>query len=199
MNRTPGKRVAHRRPAAGIDLLVPPKIPPLLLFLAFSEMALSGFGGVLPFAYRHLVERRRWLTPEDFTKLLAASQVMPGPTICNLSVMFGYRSAGVGGSAMALGGMIALPTAIVLGLGVAWPECGALPPVRRALTAMSAVVAGLILATATKMSRTIPRHAVPISLSVVAFLGVGLMRLPLLLVIACVGPIGIFLAWREHW
>jgi chromate transporter len=199
MNRTPRKRVAHRTPAAGIDPLVPPKIPPLLLFLAFSEMALSGFGGVLPFAYRHLVERRRWLTPEDFTKLLAASQVMPGPTVCNLSVMFGYRSAGVGGSAMALGGMIALPTAIVLGLGVAWHEFGALPPVRRALTGMSAVVAGLILATATKMFRTIPRHAVPISLSVVAFLGVGLLRLPLLLVIACVGPIGIFLAWREHW
>ena len=178
---------------------MPPKISPLTLFLAFSEMALSGFGGVLQFAYRHLVERRRWLTPEDFTKLLAASQVMPGPTICNLSVMFGYRSAGIGGSAMALGGMIALPTAIVLGLGVAWHEFGALPPVHRALTGMSAVVAGLVLATAMKMSRAVPRHAVPVSLSVVAFLGVGLMRFPLFAVIAFVGPIGILLAWREHW
>src|SRR4051812_49875400 len=73
-----GSRLAHRRPAGGIDSLVPPKIPPLLLFLAFSEMALSGFGGVLPFASRHLVERRRWLSPEDFTKLVAASQVGRG-------------------------------------------------------------------------------------------------------------------------
>ena len=92
------------------------------------------------------------MAPEDFAKLLAVSQVMPGPTICNLSVMFGYRAAGIGGSAAALGGMIALPMAIVLGLGVAWHEFGALPPWRRALTGMSAVVAGLILATAMKMS-----------------------------------------------
>jgi chromate transporter len=89
--------------------------------------------------------------------------------------------------------------AIVLGLGVAWHEFGALPPVRRALTGMSAVVAGLILATAMKMSRAVPRHVVPISLSVVAFVGVGLMRLPLLAVIVFAAPIGILLAWREHW
>jgi chromate transporter len=178
---------------------VPPTISPLALFLAFSEMALSGFGGVLPFAYRALVERRRWLSAEEFTKLLAVSQVMPGPTICNLSVMFGYRSAGIAGSAAALGGMIALPMAIVLGLGVAWHEFGALPPVRRALTGMSAVVAGLILATATKMARAVPRRAVPISISLVAFVGVGLVRLPLLAVIAVVGPIAVLLAWREHW
>jgi chromate transporter len=179
--------------------IVSSRISPLALFLAFSGMALSGFGGVLPFAYRSLVERRRWLTSEEFTKLLAVSQVMPGPTVCNLSVMFGYRTAGFGGSAMALGGLIVLPMAIVLGLGVAWHEFGALPPVRRALTGMSAVVAGLILATAMKMSRAVPRHVVPIALSLVSFVGVGLLRLPLLAVIVVVGPIGILLAWREHW
>jgi chromate transporter len=178
---------------------MPPTITPLALFLAFSEMSLSGFGGVLPFAYRTLVERRRWLTPEDFAKLLAFSQVMPGPTICNLSVMFGYRTAGIAGCAASLGGMVGLPIAIVLGLGLAWHEFGAVPAVRRALAGMSAVVAGLILATAMKMSTAVPRHAVPISLSIVAFVGVGLMRFPLLAVIACVAPIGILLAWREHW
>ena len=85
------------RPAA--PSVIRSAISPLALFLAFSEMALSGFGGVLPFAYRILVERRRWLNPEEFTKLLAVSQVMPGPTICNLSVMFGYRAAGIRGAA----------------------------------------------------------------------------------------------------
>ena len=178
---------------------MPPKISPFALFIAFSQMALSGFGGVLPFAYRALVERRRWLTPEAFAKLLAFSQVMPGPTICNLSVMFGYRAGGIAGSASALGGMIAAPMAIVLGLGVAWHEFGGLPPVRRALTGMSAVVAGLILATAMKMARAVPRHVLPVCLSVVAFVGVGLLRFPLIAVIACVAPVGILLAWREHW
>ena len=55
------------------------------------------------------------------------------------------------------------------------------------------------LATAMKMARAVPRHAVPVSLSLVAFVGVGLMRLPLLAVIVFVAPIGIVLAWREDW
>src|SRR5436309_15775697 len=99
-------------------------------------MALSGFGGVLPFAYRHLVERRRWLTPEDFTKLLAASQVMPGPTICNLSVMFGYRSAGIGGAAIGRGRMTAPPARPLRRLRRAARGLGGHPAVRRGLTGL---------------------------------------------------------------
>jgi len=178
---------------------VPMKIPPLQLFIAFSQMALSGFGGVLPFAYRALVERRRWLSAEEFPKLLALSQVMPGPTICNLSVMFGYRSAGLTGAAAALGGMIALPIAIVLALGIGYQQFGDLPPVRRALAGMSAVAAGLIVATAVKMARTVPRRVFPISLLMLAFVGVGLMRFPLIAVIVLVAPIAVLLAWRERW
>jgi chromate transporter len=178
---------------------VPTKISPLELFIAFSEMALSGFGGVLPFAYRAMVERRPWLSGEEFAKLLALSQVMPGPTICNLSVMFGYRSAGLPGAAAALGGMIALPVAIVLALGIGYQHFGELPPVRRALAGMSAVAAGLIVATAVKMARTVPRRVFPISLLMLAFVGVGLMRFPLIAVIVLVAPIGVLLAWRERW
>ncbi len=37
-------------------------IGPLEIFLAFSQLALSGFGGVLPWAHRTLVEKKGWLT-----------------------------------------------------------------------------------------------------------------------------------------
>ena len=50
------------------------------LFFAFNRLALQGFGGVLPVAQRELVERRRWLTKEQFVEMLAVSQVLPGPT-----------------------------------------------------------------------------------------------------------------------
>jgi chromate transporter len=198
--RTSPGRVAHRlSPWLHRTVAVPMKISPLQLFIAFSQMALSGFGGVLPFAYRALVERRRWLTAEEFPKLLALSQVMPGPTICNLSVMFGYRSAGLTGAAAALGGMIALPIAIVLALGIGYQQFGDLPPVRRALAGMSAAVAGLIVATAVKMARAMPWRIAPICLLALAFAGVGVMRFPLLAVIVFVAPVGILLAWRERW
>ena len=126
-------------------------IGPRRLFLAFSGLALSGFGGVLPFAYRALVEKRKWLDAREFASLLAIAQVMPGPTICNLSVMIGQRYAGFAGSCAALGGMVLGPSCIVVVLGIAWQHFGDLPAVRHGLAGMSAVAIGLILATAVKM------------------------------------------------
>jgi chromate transporter len=93
--------------------------------------------------------------------------------------------------------MIALPIAIVLGLGVAYQRFGEVPAVRRALVGMSAVAAGLILATAIKMARAVPRRVLPILLAVLAFAGVGLVRFPLIAVIAVLGPVAIFVAWKE--
>ena len=68
------------------------------LFLAFNRLALQGFGGVLAVAQRELVERRRWLTREQFVEMLAISQVLPGPNIVNLSLMFGDRYFGLRGA-----------------------------------------------------------------------------------------------------
>jgi chromate transporter len=200
----PTTEVAPGAPAADLGGAAPAsssadvaRIAPLELFVAFSEMALSGFGGVLPFAYRALVERRNWVSREEFARLLALGQVLPGPTICNIAVMFGYRSSGVSGAAAALAGMIALPITIVLSLGVAYKRFGDVPAVHRALVGMSAVAAGLILATAIKMARAVPRRLLPIVLSVLAFAGVGIARWPLIAVIAVLGPVAIFVAWKE--
>ena len=126
-------------------------IGPLQLFAAFSSLALSGFGGVLPFAYRALVEQRKWLDAREFASLLAIAQVMPGPTICNVSVMIGQRFAGFRGSCAALAGMVLGPSVIVVALGIAWQRFGGLTSVKHALAGMSAVAVGLILATAVKM------------------------------------------------
>ena len=141
-----------RARTAVIPAASPPyRIGPAQLFLVFSSLALSGFGGVLPFAYRALVERHRWLSAKDFAGLLAIAQVMPGPTICNLTVMIGQRHAGFRGACAALAGIVAGPFCIVIALGAAWQRYGGLPSVRQALTGMSAVAIGLILATAVKM------------------------------------------------
>jgi chromate transporter len=167
------------------------------LFLAFAEMGLSGFGGVLPFAYRTLVERRRWVSPADFAQLIALGQVLPGPTICNVSVMVGYRHAGIRGSFAALAGVIGVPMGIVLALGTAYQRFRDIPAVHRAIVGMSAVAAGLILATALKMAQAIPRRVIPILCAVIAFVGVGLVRWPLIGVIAALAPLSIVLAWMR--
>ena len=53
----------------------PPGLAELLL--AFSAASISGFGGVLPFARRMVVEERRWMTAEEFNDAFALSQFLP--------------------------------------------------------------------------------------------------------------------------
>lgn len=129
----------------------PQTIGPSQIFFAFSGLALSGFGGVMPFAYRTLVERRHWVNAREFAGLLAIAQVLPGPTIGNLSVMIGQRHAGFAGACAALAGMIAGPSCIIIALGIAWQHYGDLPSVKHALAGMSAFAIGLILSIAVKM------------------------------------------------
>jgi chromate transporter len=183
---------------------LPPILGPAQLFLAFSRMALSGFGGVMPFAYRALVERRQWLTASDFASLLAMAQVLPGPTICNLSLMVGWRYAGAGGALAALAGMLAGPIAIVLALGSAYQHWGDVPQVHAALAGMGAVAAGLILSTAVKMGlavfsarREVASRLTTGAIAALAFAGVGLLRWPLVAVVVVLAPPAIALAWRR--
>lgn len=200
----------------------PRSIAPWDIFLAFSRLALSGFGGVMPFAYRELVERRRWVSPKEFAGLLAIAQVLPGPNIGNLSVMIGQRYAGFAGACAALAGMVAGPFCIIIALGIAWQHFGNLPEVKHALTGMSAVAIGLILSIAVKMGIALfkaeshanadapedattgaatPRYwtmrrLAQMVLCALAFAGVGLMRWPLAAVVASLAPFAIALSWR---
>jgi chromate transporter len=176
-----------------------PRTSPRELFVAFSGIALCGFGGVLPFVHRELVDRRRWLSPEEFARLLSMSQVMPGPTICNLSVLFGDRMAGLPGAAACLAGIVALPMAIVIALAAGYAEVASHPFARRALAGMAFVAAGLVVAVAVKMTRALPRHPASFVLTGLAFVAVGIGRVPLVGAIAVLAPLGIASAWRARW
>jgi len=168
------------------------------IFLVFSKLSLAGFGGVLPFAYRALVERERWLTAEEFAEFLAFSQVLPGPTICNVALMVGNRYAGTRGALAALAGMIVIPFLIVIALGMVYQTYGNLEVFRNALNGMAAVATGLILATAVKMGLALfrknglrnKRSAFQIALLVLAFIGLGVLKWRLLLVFGILAPLG---------
>jgi chromate transporter len=120
------------------------------LFISFTLLALQGFGGVLPVVQRELVEKKRWMSNEEFMEDWAIAQVLPGPNVVNLAVMLGARYFGVKGALSALAGMLALPLVIVLFLAVAYTHLAHYPAVTGALRGMGAVAAGLIAATALK-------------------------------------------------
>ena len=171
------------------------------LFVTFNRLALQGFGGVLAVAQRELVERKGWLTQQEFVEMLALSQVLPGPNVVNLALMFGDRFFGLRGAAAALGGMLLVPLFIVLALTAAYTEFARIAVVSGALRGMGAVAAGLILATAVKLMRTLgtSKLGVPLAATFAAltFVAIALLRWPLVWVIVGLGTASVAVAYHR--
>ena len=128
------------------------------LFWTFTQITMLGFGGVLPWMYRVLVEKRKVISPDAFRELLAMGQVLPGPTICNMAVVVGYRHTGVAGGVSALTGMMLGPMALVILLGLGYEAQGQSPMLASVLGGMSAVAVGLIVVMALRMFAGLPRQ-----------------------------------------
>lgn len=178
--------------------LSPQSITPGLLFLIFLQIGLSGFGGVLPFARRELVERREWLGAAEFNETVSLCQSIPGPNAVNLAVVVGSRWAGAGGAVAAVMGLMGAPVALVLILAALWSRYGAVGHIPAAIRGLSAAAAGLAAATSVKMGRPVlaaaPWTAGPIV--VAGFIGVGLLKFPLPGTLLVLAPISVFAAWR---
>jgi chromate transporter len=174
---------------------------PSELFFTFNRLALQGFGGVLAIAQRELVERQRWLSREQFVEMLALSQVLPGPHVVNLALMFGDRFFGLRGALAALSGMLVVPLIIVMALTAAYAEFSHIVMVSGALRGMGAVAAGLIIATAIKLTGTLRANRLGLStaaaFSVLTFVMIALLHWPLIWVIAGLGTLAIAIAWRR--
>jgi chromate transporter len=169
------------------------------LYWAFTILALQGFGGVLAVVQRELVERRRWLTPEEFVEDWAVAQILPGPNVVNMTVMFGDRCFGWRGSAAAVAGVLTVPSMVVLAMAIALENVADTPAGQGALRGLGAVVAGLITATGLKLIpalRSNPMgHRPALAVLLLTLGGVGVLRLPLVWVLAGLGTSAYLWTW----
>jgi len=169
------------------------------LFFAFNRLSLQGFGGVLPVAQRELVERRRWLDKQQFVEMLAVSQVLPGPNVVNLALMFGDRCFGLRGAMTALAGMMLAPLVVVLVLTALYGQYSQHPLVSGALRGMGAVAAGLVISTALKLLATVRRNPMgrwpALAFAALTFVLVALLRWPLVWVVLGLGSLAMAVAW----
>jgi chromate transporter len=170
------------------------------LFRAFFIMALHGFGGVLPWARRAIVEEKRWMTAHEFNEAFAVAQFLPGANVVNLAVVFGGRLHGAAGAAAALLGLLLPPTVIILVLGVLYARYGDIDALQRVLAGVAAAAAGLIGAMTVKMTLPLLRQGAPaLAIAVVGFVAVGFLRYSLPLVLIMLAPISIaFAAWARR-
>ena len=169
------------------------------LFVSFTWLALQGFGGVLAVVQRELVEKKRWLTREEFIEDWAVAQIMPGPNVVNLSLMIGARYFGLKGALTALAGMLLLPLLLVLVLAVVYGQFSANPQVAGALRGMGAVAAGLIAATALKLAMGLKGNILGerlcMVLGVLCFAAIALLRWPLVYVLLGLGGLACCVAF----
>jgi chromate transporter len=171
------------------------------LFVSFTLLALQGFGGVVAVVQRELVEKKHWLTREEFVEDWSVAQIMPGPNVVNISLMIGARHFGLPGALAALAGMLTIPLILVLLLAVLYAQFANHPDVAGALRGMGAVAAGLIVATGLKLASVLKNSPlgipVCIVLGIVCFVCVALLRWPLAYVLLGVGAVACVLAYRK--
>ena len=171
------------------------------LFTTFTWLALQGFGGVLGVVQRELVEKKRWLTNEEFLEDWAVAQIMPGPNVLNLSVMIGDRYFGLRGALAACAGLLAVPLLVVLALALVYAQYADHPALGGALRGMGAVAAGLICATGMRLLRAVQGHAMGIALctamGVLTFAAIALLHWPLIYVLLPVGGAACIQTYRK--
>lgn len=189
--------VAPPPAAAAEGLSQPPSLSEL--FLAFATISLSGFGGVLAWSRRMMVEERQWLTSEQFNETYAVCSFLPGGNILNFSVILGARFRGARGAAVAAAGLMGPPLCLVLIIAAIYAHYGDVPALRRALTGVASAAAGLMIATVAKMAKPLfqnrDRAVSRPLIALVTFAAIGVVQWPLPLVLAVIVPVSIALAW----
>ena len=181
-------------PAPDLPSPSPPSQPGLSeLFFAFAKMSLAGFGGVLVWARRGIVEQHRWMTAEEFNETFALCHFLPGPNIVNLSVVFGSRFRGIAGGVAAFAGLVGPPMVIATILAALYVRYGEIDALRRTLAGVSCVAVGLLLAVVFKMMTPLlqRRDVTGLVVMVAVFIAIGLIRWPLQLVLLVAIPLSL--------
>ena len=181
-------------PAPDIPASHPPNRPGLAeLFFAFAKMSLAGFGGVLVWARRGIVDQHRWMTAEEFNETFALCHFLPGPNIVNLSVVFGSRFRGIAGGIAAFAGLVGPPMVIATILAALYARYGEIDALRRILAGVSCAAVGLLIAVVFKMMMPLikERDVVGLVMLAAVFIAIGLVRLPLQIVLLVAIPLSL--------
>jgi len=152
---------------------------------------MTAFGGALPLARRMIVERQRWLSEEEFVELLGLCQFLPGGNIINLSVALGMRFRGVRGALASILGLIAVPSAVVIMLGVLYQHFQHDPHIKHLFAGLAAAAAGLLIQMAYKIILPLRKNLVLAALAAVCFVAIALLRIPLLWTMLVMTPVSI--------
>jgi chromate transporter len=183
-------------PIAPTDTTTAPAPTSGELFAGFLWLGMIGFGGVLPLARRTLVEKKRWLSGTEFIELLGLCQFLPGGNIVNMSVAVGMHFRGVRGALAALVGLIAMPTLVVVLLGMVYDRFQNDPHIQHMFAGLAAAAAGLLVQMAVKVAWPLRSNPAGIVIAALFFVAIAVLRLPLLPTMLVLAALTILVAKR---
>ena len=164
------------------------------LFVGFLKVSLLGFGGGLVWARRIVVDQQRWLDDQEFAEILTLCQFMPGPNIVGITLCVGAKLRGTIGAITTVSGFILIPWSVGLALGSLALHYAHLAVLQNILSGLSAAAAGLMIATGIRLLLPHRRRRTALLFAALAFAGMALTKLPLLLVLLGLAPVSIAVA-----
>lgn len=164
------------------------------LFIQFLSIgAISFGGGIIAYERILLVEKRQWLSADEFMAYLAISQTMPGLNSVNMAVLAGDHLRGVLGAVIATLGLILPGSLFVLGIGFIYANAGDHPSINWILGGIAAAATGLLAAITYKIGDTHWRHLKSLAIILCTFILMSIFKLSLPYVILIMAPISIYL------
>jgi chromate transporter len=164
------------------------------LFVGFLKVSLLGFGGGLVWARRIAVDQQRWLDDHEFAEILTLCQFMPGPNIVGITLCVGSKLRGAIGAITAVAGFILIPWTVGLALGGLCLQYAHLPVLQNILGGISAAAAGLMIATGIRLLLPHRSRRMALLFAALAFAGMALTKLPLVVVLLGLAPVSIAVA-----
>lgn len=162
------------------------------LVWTFNQIALASFGGGLSAWSREvIVVEKQWMGEEEFLSVSTMCRILPGANQVNLAVFIGAKFRGIPGAFAAAFGLTAIPVLIVLALAIVYFRFHQVPSWQKVLHGAAAAAVALTLAMAVKTGRKCLHSPVPVLLFIATFLLNGVLRWPLLVVLAIVGPLSL--------
>ncbi len=168
---------------------------PALFGVCLKIGVLSFGGGLSGWLHREFVERRGWISEDDFASSLAISQMLPGANVVNLVVCMGEQLRGPLGAVVATFGFLIGPFFAVIGMSAIVDHVHDLAELEGVLTGIAASASGLLLVICWKGTRRAARHGSGLAIVAATAIAVAVLKLPLLLVAAVIAPISVTLSW----
>ena len=142
------KGITHERPEPAYTLKE--------LAMYFLKLGTWGFGGPVALAgymHRDLVEKKKWISEEDYKEGLALAQLAPGPLAAQLGIYIGYVHYKIPGATLT-GLAFVLPSFLmVLALGFIYTYWEGIPWMQAVFYGVGAAVIGIIAISAFKLTR----------------------------------------------